>query len=93
MTAEHVADGQRRGADAGRIALTPWQDRLMAEHACPECNADFATVWHVTVGTNPQGYEPVFGEAPVEVEMGRCARCNVDFQRVDGGPWHRQGDR
>lgn len=68
------------------------QNPLVAEHACPECNGDFASVWDVMVGTDLQGYKPVFGKAPVEVEMGRCGSCNVDFERVDGGPWHRQGN-
>ena len=47
----------------------------MAEGSCPECGADFETVWRVTVGTNLQGYEPVFGKAPVVVDMGRCNDC------------------
>lgn len=70
-----------------------WQDRLMAEDGCPDCDADFATIWHVTVGTNLQGYEPVFGNAPVAVDIGRCNNCNTSFESVDGGPWRRQGDQ
>ena len=30
----------------------------MVEEACPECGADFESVWRVRVATNPQGYEP-----------------------------------
>jgi len=64
----------------------------MVEDCCPECHADVATVWHVTVGTDQQGYEPVFGKTPVEVDGGRCDNCNASFERIDGGPWHRKGD-
>lgn len=64
----------------------------MAERCCPECGFDFETVWHVTVGTNPQGYEPVFGRAPVAFARGRCDKCNISFESVDGGAWRRQGD-
>jgi hypothetical protein len=65
----------------------------MVEASCPECGADFERVWYVTVGTKPQGYEPVFGKAPVVVDMGRCNNCNSSFESVDGGPWHRQGEQ
>lgn len=65
----------------------------MVEERCPECGADFETVWHVTAGTNLQGYEPVFGKARVAVDMGRCNNCNISFESVDGGSWHRQGDQ
>jgi hypothetical protein len=65
----------------------------MVEESCPECGADFETVWHVTLGTNLQGYKPVFGKAPVAVDVGRCNNCNISFESLDGGPWHRQGDQ
>jgi len=64
----------------------------MVEASCPECHVDFAAVWQVTVGTDPQDYEPVFGKAPVLVEAGRCNKCNTSFERIDGGPWRREGD-
>jgi len=62
----------------------------MVEHSCPECGAELPTVWHVTVGTNLQGYTPVFGRAPVALDVGRCNNCNISFERIDGGPWCRQ---
>jgi hypothetical protein len=62
----------------------------MPDVLCPNCAAEFAVVWHVTVGTNPQGYTPVFGKAPVAVEAGRCDSCNISFERIDGGAWRRQ---
>ena len=65
----------------------------MVEENCPECAADFESVWHVTVGTNLQGYEPVFGKAPVAVDMGRCDNCNISFESVDEGARRRQGDQ
>jgi hypothetical protein len=63
----------------------------MVDESCPECGADLETVWRVTVGTDLQGYEPVYGKARVDVEVGRCNNCNVSFESVDGGPWRRQG--
>lgn len=65
----------------------------MAQAGCPECDVDFVAVWQVTVGTDPQGYKPVFGNVPVTVEAGRCNNCNMSFERVDGGPCRRQGDQ
>lgn len=65
----------------------------MVAESCPECGADVETVWHVTVGTNLQGCEPVFGKAPVAVDVGRCNNCNISFESIGGGPWHRQGDQ
>jgi uncharacterized protein (UPF0212 family) len=62
----------------------------MVERICPACGADFETVWQVTVGTNLQGYKPVFGKAPVAIDIGRCNNCNTTFESVDGGPWERQ---
>ena len=64
----------------------------MVEEICPECGGDFETVWHVTFGTDLQGYKPVFGKAPVAVDMGRCNNCNINFESVDGGPWQGQRD-
>jgi hypothetical protein len=55
-------------------------------------HSDFVTTWHVTVGANLQGYEPVFGKAPVAIEVGRCNNCNTSFERIDGGPWRRQSE-
>lgn len=63
----------------------------MVEESCPTCGADLETVWHVTVGTNLQGYEPVFEKAPVAVDIGRCNSCTIGFESVDGEPWLRQG--
>ncbi len=65
---------------------------MAEDDGCPECDGEFASVGQVTVGTNLQGYEPVFGKAPVAVDIGRCNNCNISFERVDGGPWRRQGD-
>ncbi len=65
----------------------------MVEESCPECGADFGTVWHVMVGTNLQRYKPFFGKAPVAVDVGRCKNCNISFESLDGGRWYRQGDQ
>ena len=65
----------------------------MVEDACPECGGVFEVVWKVTVGTNMQGYTPVFGRSPVVVDAGRCNACNISYERIDGGPWSRQGSQ
>ena len=75
-----MPDGSRRG---------PWKDHQMIDHACPECGGEFGSVSHVTVGTDPKGYTPVFG-GPVVLDIGRCNTCNISLERVDGGPWGRQ---
>jgi hypothetical protein len=62
----------------------------MVEERCPECGGEFESVWHVSVGTKTQGYTPVLG-GPGVVEIGRCNTCNISFERLDAGPWHRQG--
>lgn len=64
----------------------------MVEERCPECGADFETVWQARVGTGVQGYEPAFGKGTVAVALGRCKNCNISFESTDGGVWHRQGD-
>jgi hypothetical protein len=63
----------------------------MVEGGCPDCAVEFAMIWEVTVGSVLDGYTPVFGDAPVVVEVGRCDNCNISFERIDGGPWRRQG--
>ena len=64
----------------------------MVQDGCPDCGADSETVWRMTVGANLQGYEPVFGKAPIAVDMGRCNNCSTSFESFDGGPWRRQGN-
>jgi hypothetical protein len=64
----------------------------MVENGCPECGHEFDTVWQVAVGTNLQGYTPVFG-GPVVVDIGRCNNCNTSFERIGDGTGHRQGAR
>jgi hypothetical protein len=41
-------------------------------------------MWQVAVGDSG-GYQPVFG-GPVVLDVGRCNQCNINLERVDGGP-------
>ena len=77
---------------SARVAAhrVPWQDHPMVEAGCPECGGDFGALWQVTVGTDLKGYTPVFG-GPVVLDMGRCNNCDMSFERIDAGPWRRQG--
>jgi hypothetical protein len=58
---------------------------------CPECGQDFESMWQVAVGDSGE-YQPVFG-GPVVLDVVRCNNCNMNLERVDGGPWHRQGSQ
>jgi hypothetical protein len=63
----------------------------LVQFACPDCDDEFESVWDVTVDDSGE-YPPVFG-GPVTLEIGRCNNGNNSFERVDGGPWRRQGVR
>jgi hypothetical protein len=64
----------------------------MDEGICSDCGGRCGPVWQVTVGTNLQGYTPLFG-APVVVDLWTCQACNTTFERVDGGEWHERAAR
>jgi hypothetical protein len=64
----------------------------VGDDSCSECGGRFGPRWQVTVGTNMEGYTPLFG-GPVVVDIRTCQVCNTTFERLDGGEWQKQAAR